>query len=224
MTDEPRRFRRPVSKPAAAFDAYGDPQTDPALVLEAAHASAAALVRHGRAAHDPAVTARLVSLADDMGLDAIALLWAERPARSLPGALWRLYVLREWVRRDALGASLDYDEGRRYAGVADAIAGAATPPGPDELRALVDSILGGVFEGDLAVALERAAAFCRVVAAGRATRDEGRAEWNGSALDVASTEGAVDPWSAEIRSASAVLATADDLTAAARLWREGSLD
>ena len=35
---------------------------------------------------------------------------------------------------------------------------------------LADAILRGVFEGDLAVALERAAAFCRVVASGRADR------------------------------------------------------
>src|SRR5688500_11299709 len=64
---------------------------EPARVSEAAHLAAQALVRHGRASDDPTVTRRLVKLADEHGLDAIAEMWAESPARSLPGALWRLY-------------------------------------------------------------------------------------------------------------------------------------
>ena len=40
------------------------------------------------------------------------------------------------------------------------------PPGPRRSSELADRILRGVFEGDFAVALERAAAFCRVTAAG----------------------------------------------------------
>ena len=46
--------------------------------------------------------------------------------------------------------------------------GVAEPPGPAEMQQLTDAILTGVFDGDLAIALERAAAFCRVVASGRA--------------------------------------------------------
>ena len=72
---------------------------DPAEVTEVAHQTAAILVGTGRAAHDPEVTARLVTLVDDLGLSTVADLWSARPARSLPGALWRLYALREWVRR-----------------------------------------------------------------------------------------------------------------------------
>ena len=40
-------------------------------------------------------------LVDDIGLSTLADLWASRPARTLPGALWRLYLLREWMRGDA---------------------------------------------------------------------------------------------------------------------------
>src|SRR4029079_12949147 len=73
---------------------------DPALRNEAAHTTAAALVHQGRANTDPEVVARLVSLVEREGLDVVAALWSDSPADSLPGALWRLYVLREWVRRD----------------------------------------------------------------------------------------------------------------------------
>ena len=45
--------------------------------------------------------------------------------------------------------------------------------GPEELLALADEILRGVFEGDLGLALDRAAAFCRVTADG-CTRPRGR--------------------------------------------------
>jgi hypothetical protein len=185
----------------AAMEAFGG-SVDPMQEIEAAHQTAAVLVHAGRSAHDPTVTARHVDLVEELGLSTVADLWAHRPARSLPGALWRLYVLREWVRRAPDEASLDYRAGVRFADVDHAVAGAAEPPGPAEVTELADTILAGVFEGDLAVALERAAAFCRVVAAGRADRSEG---------EEAATR------------AAHLLDTADDLTAAASLWRLGEL-
>ena len=96
------RPRRPaLFRPAAMDSLAGSP--DPAHAAEAAHATAAAIVEAGRSSSDPATTARLVKLVDEHGIDTIADLWAGRPARSLPGALWRMYVLREWVRRDPVG-------------------------------------------------------------------------------------------------------------------------
>ncbi len=47
------------------------------------------------------------------------------------------------------------------------MAGVADPPGPDELKAMVDQVLRGIVGGDFADVLFRAAAFARVVAAGR---------------------------------------------------------
>ena len=185
----------------SAMEAFGG-TVDPLKEIEAAHETAAVLVHAGRGAHDPRVTARLVDLVEDIGLSTVADLWAHRPARSLPGALWRLYVLREWVRRAPDEASRDYTAGVRFADVDHAVAGAAEPPGPGEVTALADAILAGVFEGDLAVALERAASFCRVVAAGRADRTEGE--------EVATR-------------AANLLDTATDLRAAAALWRVGEL-
>lgn len=195
------RPRRPLYLDVAGLEARGG-WFDPVEEAHAAHESAAILVHRGRAAADPHLTARLVALAEEVGLDTLAQLWAARPARSLPGALWRLYVLRDWVRRDPAGASREYAAGMRYAAVNHVVAGPADPPGPQELRTLLDAVLEGVFEGDLAIALERAAAFCRVVSAGRAACSEGEAD---------------------AHRAAGLLTTADDLAAAARGWRRDEL-
>jgi hypothetical protein len=204
--------RRPAFFAPVSMDSRGGAESlDPARVTEVAHETAAVIVRTGRAAHDPGLTSRLVALVDDLGLSTIAELWADRPARTLPGALWRLYALREWVRRDPTGASADYAAGIRYADVPHVVAGVAEPPGPVELQELTDAILTGVFEGDLAIALERASGFCRVVSAGRAQRANDAED--------------LDPlWgSAQTRRAASMMTTADDLETCARLWRNGDL-
>ena len=166
------RPRRPALLGKAALDSLGG-SPDPAELAEAAHATASLLVASGRATEDAAARDRLVGLVDEIGLDTVAEMWSQRPARSLPGALWRLYALREWVRTDAVEASTDFTAGRGAADVPHVVAGAADPPSPDALRTLLDQVLHGVFSGDLAVALERAGAFCRVVVAGR-VRPRGR--------------------------------------------------
>lgn len=203
--------RRPAFFGPAALEAHGGTLPGPAEITEAAHETAAVIVGTGRAAHDPQVTRRLVTLVDDLGLPTVAELWADRPARSLPGALWRLYALREWVRRSPEVASREYAAGVQFADVNHVVAGVAEPPGPSELKALTDSILTGVFDGDLAVALERAAAFCRVVSSGRADLAHGS--------DASHPEQA----SVETRQAASMLGTGEDLEACARLWRAGEL-
>lgn len=204
-----RDFHRPTAMPPEALDDIAQARLDPAVVTQVAHDTAAALVRRGRDEGDPQVLDRLVTFTDDVGLSTAADLWASCPARSLPGALWRLYALREWVRRDPGGVSAEYRSGLCYADVAAVVAGVATPPGPDEVRALADTILRGVFTGDLDVALERAGAFCRVVAAGRASRERADA---GEARSAAEAAGAAN-----------LLQMGQDLHACARLWRQGDL-
>ena len=214
--------RRPAFFTPVSMDSRGGLESlDPAQVAEVAHETAAVIVRTGRAAHDPELTARLVALVDDLGLSTIAELWADLPARTLPGALWRLVALREWVGCDALRASADYAAGIRFADVPHVVAGVAEPPGPAEMHELADAILTGVFEADLAVALERASGFCRVVAAGRAQRAN---DSDALAAD-ASAPSVHDPlWgTAQTRRAASMLTTADDLEACARLWRRGDL-
>lgn len=196
--------------PHAADQLPGD--VDPALRSEVAHTTAQVVVHRGRAAEDPQVVRRLVSLVEDEGLDVVAGMWADSPAGTLPGALWRLYVLREWVRRDPHTLAERYRTGVARAEVHDVVAGVASPPGPAEVAQVADAVLSGVFTGDLAVALERGAAFCRVLATGAALdadllddQDDGRA--------VAMTRGA-----------SGLVRTAEELEAAAGLWRAGKLD
>jgi len=197
-----RAPRRPTFFSEAALEAHG-PAYDPTEQIHVAHETALALVHAGRAASDPAVTQKLVALVDDIGLSTLAELWSQRPARSLPGALWRLYVLREWVQRAPEEASREYAAGIRFTGPNHAVAGAAEPPGPQEMGRVIDEVLRGVFEGDLAVALERASAFCRVVSAGRA--------------DISSGDESAEQ-------AANVLVMAEDLTVCARLWRADALD
>ena len=208
--EERHRPRRPALLGKAALETFGG-APDPAVLAEAAHATAGLLVESGRATEDEVARARLVALVDEVGLDTIADLWAGRPPRSLPGALWRLYVLREWVRRDGVGAAHDFATGRTAAPVAHVVAGSAEPATPEALKALLDAVLHGVFAGDLAVALERAGAFCRVVVAGRVHRAD----------DVEDDDptGAI----ALTRSSSSLLRTAEDLEAAAALWRVDEL-
>lgn len=200
MSDE-RRPRRPGFLAPGALEALGE-TTDPIADLHVAHESAAVLLHAGRAADDPAVTDRLVALVDEIGLDTLADLWAERPARSLPGALWRLYVLHEWVLADPHGAAREYAAGIRFTEPNHVVAGAGDPTGPDEVRQVTDRILRGVYTGDFAVALERAAAFCHVVSSGRADVSEGRA----AAVQAARMQ-----------------TMAEDLAACARLWRADAL-
>lgn len=185
---------------------------DPARVSEAAHLAAQALVRRGRESDDPEITRRLVRLADEQGLESIAEMWSESPARSLPGALWRLYALRAATKRDPERISVYFKAGKDTAQVSHVVAGVAEPPGADELTAMADAILSGAFDGDFDVALERSAAFCRVVALGQATVADS-AEW-------ASTQHATKL----TKSAHQLVKTAEDLEASANAWRRGQLD
>lgn len=174
--------------------------SDPIAQLHAAHETAAVLLRTGRAADDPSVTQRLVDLVDEIGLSTLADLWSSRPPRSLPGALWRLYFLREWMRTDAAGVARSYAAGVRFTEPNHVVAG-IDPPRPDDVRRVADDILRGAFTGDFAVALERAAAFCLVASAGGADL-EGE-EW--------------------LLRSQRLQQMASDLTACARLWRTGTL-
>lgn len=211
MTDDRRDFHRPVQRPAATFDRrFGS--VDPAEVSRAAHATASALLTRVREEPSDDVVERLVTFTDAHGIDTLAELWSQASALSLPGALWRLYLLQLMVRDDARTAALLYERGREAHNTVDAVvAGAPTPAGPEELMALVDEILRGVFTGDFAVALERAASFCRVEAAG--------------AVDLADDHDAAEPERAAALTTRALrLDTyAADLTACAGLWRRQSL-
>ena len=152
---------------AGHFEALTD-DVDPAARTEAADRCATLLVRGAHDTEDENVVARVVHLADSEGLDTLADLWSGSAADSLAGCLWRLYLIRSWVYADPASAAREFDAGRRHTPVHEVVAGVVDPPGPDEVRRLTDLVLRGVVRGDFADTLFRAAAFARVVAAGRA--------------------------------------------------------
>jgi len=205
MSEIPKH-RRPSMPGAAHFETlHGD--DDPAVRSEAADRCANLLVRGTRDVEDEAVVARVVSLADSEGLETLADLWSSSPGDSLAGCLWRLYLLRSWVYADPAAAAREFDAGRRHTPVHEVVAGVVEPPGPDEVRQLVDLVLRGVVRGDFADTLYRAAAFARVTAAGRAH---------------IGASNAPTPYHSDL-SAAKLLTMAEQLENAARLETEGHL-
>jgi hypothetical protein len=205
-------FHRPVRVPAEHFS-FVKGGEDPAVLARTAHETAQALVSRVRADPDPEIVARLVAFAEHEGIDAVAELWSRASAHSLPGALWRLYLLREMIRRDSAVVALAYERGTtRLTSIDALVAGAPNPAGPEELLAVADEILRGVFEGDLGIALDRAAAFARVTASG--------------CTDLADDADATEPTRAQALTtrAARLAKLADELSASARLWRDGVLD
>ncbi len=210
-TSKSPRPHKPKPFAPADFEVFAG-GVDPSRVSEAAHMAAHALVHHGRDADDPEITRRLVELADRQGLEAIAEMWAESPARSLPGALWRLYALRAATQQNPERIAAFFASGKEIAQVSNVVAGAAEPPGAVEMTSMADTILSGAFDGEFDVALERFAAFCRVVALGQANHADGADPGNGSHA------------SKLTRSSSQLVRTAEDLEHAAASWRRGALD
>lgn len=211
MTDDSREYHRPVKRPAELFDRLFAAE-DPAEVSRVAHSTAQALLARVRADPDAAVIDRLVAFTAEHGIDDLAELWSRSPATSLPGALWRLYLLQLMIHDDPQTAALLYERGRaELAGADEVVAGAPSPAGPAELVALIDTIMRGLFEGDFAVALDRAAAFCRVQAAG--------------ATHVADDYEATEPGRASTFTTRALRLAdyATDLAACAALWRRDAL-
>lgn len=193
MTTAPKPKRPSYQEPVSLEALAG--RNDPIERLHAAHETAALLVRRGHEEDDTTLTARLVAAVEEVGLPVLADLWEDRPANTLPGTLYRLYALRELITLHTSPTTREY------------VAGLEVMPGaaivPDGIVAMVDEILSGVFAGDVAEALDKAAAFCLVVGAGRArmaTTDE--------AAEQAARMGRLSV----------------DLAKAAGLWRDGDLE
>jgi hypothetical protein len=170
-----RPHHRPLTPGDQFFGGLEAESGDPVRMAEAADRAAVLLVRGARASDDGAVAERVLHLAETEGIETIAEAWADRPADSVAGCLWRLYLLRSWVYADPVAVAREFDAGRAHAIVDDVVAGVADPPGPDELRAMVDQVLRGIAASEFADVLLRAAAFARVVATGRAVLPEGDA-------------------------------------------------
>jgi hypothetical protein len=131
---------------------------------EMAAATAAAVLQAGRA---PGDGARFVGLADRVGLETLAELWRDADPVSLPGALWALYLMRQWCRTAPDEVVRYWRAGQHVAQPDAAVAGLGEFADVAAVQDMADAILRGVYQGEFDVALERAAAFFRVVAQGR---------------------------------------------------------
>lgn len=211
----PQQHHRPVRFEPSWFDQFpGD--VDPALRTQLAHDTASALLARVRKELDGddtrAVLHRIQELAREDGIDSVAELWSQAPEDSLPGALWRIHLIHTMVVQRSDETAVLFEKGANRLDTAHpAIAGAETPVGPLEIRALSNRILHGVFAGDFALALERSAAFCRVVGSG--------------AIEAADEQDTIDADRAATltRKARTLVEIAGDLERCARLWRTREL-
>lgn len=204
-------FHKPALFAGHEFTAFRGGE-DPAEVSYLAHESARALLARVRDAQQPELVDRVVAFADENGIDVLAELWSASSAHSLPGALWRLYLIRDMIVANAEHTSIMYGRGVEISVTPDAlVAGAPVPAGPGEMRALADRILRGAFEGDFADALHRAAAFCRVLAHGCTSMADDAELINPERATALTTQ------------AFRLIKTAAEFNICARLHRDGSL-
>ncbi len=210
MSDTNPRHRRPMFTDPGEFD-QREGGADPAIIAQAAHDTAHALVYHGRDSEDPEVIQRFIRLAETEGIEAIAELWSDSPAHSLAGSLWRIYAIRAAVQKNAQRISEYYRLGKTSS-VPHAVAGVAEPPTAEEMTKLADQVLAGMYSGDIDVAFNRAGAFCRVVARGQALWADRHEETDSADAHRLTSR------------AEQLLQTAEELESSARSFREGTLD
>lgn len=204
------RFSRPVQLDQALIDHMAG-GTDPQALRELASSTAAALLDRVHHTQDPEIVHRVITVIDNEGIEPIAQLWADSDAQSLPGILWRLYVMRTWMQRNQKSLAVLWREGELPPTAASAITGINTSPDANDIAQTADSILAGAFTGDFAVALERAASFTAVVARSlveRAKRSENSLTNRRAAI---------------LKNAKSLASTSREFSTGASLWRNGEL-
>jgi len=205
---------------------------DPAQINEMSHASAAALLDRVHHTQDAELVERVLTLVDREGVDVIAELWSSAEPDSLPGILWRLYLLRTWMRKNRESIARLWRAGEPVATTASAIAGVDQAPTEDDIAHTADSILAGAFTGDFAVALERAAAFTDVVALGLRIEARNIIARLKAAEGSDSSDSGISAMEKQVRTKSSRLmhtagnlfVTAKDFRHGANLWRRGKLE
>lgn len=206
-----RDFKRPVLQPSSDFE-WIIGSDDPGAAHHLAQETSWALLDRVRSVADPDVVERVVNLASGRGIDDVAELWAGESTHSLAGVLWRLYLLRRVVEADPEGSADMFRRGTAAAATIDpVVAGAAEPVGPDSIAKLCDTILRGVFMGDLRDALDRAASYCRIMALGAADLADSR--------DLHDADHAGELTTRALRYST----VAEQLRAGASRWRDGTL-
>ena len=207
-----REHRRPMLQPTDAFD-WIIGSDEPGAAHRLAQETSWALLDRVRSVADPEVVERVVTLASTNGIDDIAELWADAGAHSLAGQLWRIYLLHRVADGDPEGTAELFRIGQAAAVTIDpVVAGVAEPVTPQSISRLCATILHGVFQGDLAIALERASSYYRVMSLGAVSLADDREIGDGG-------------HASELTTRALRYATfADEFRAGARRWRDGTLD
>ncbi|MDO5034878.1 MAG: hypothetical protein Q4E01_05795 [Actinomycetaceae bacterium] len=206
------KFRRPAMLSFEdAEKIEGD--EDPAAAAQVAMTSARALLGLADEEFGEDAVEKLVAAIDEEGVDIVADLWERSPEFTLPGALWRLYLLNEWYKRDALKVHERYVEGLNApftAGIDDA---EPKPEAPDDIEFFdrLENLMRGREFGDLTKLLSDAALVMRIMASG-ATFGKTWIRTDKDRLANMVT-----------RRAAALVETADELDAAAMRSRSGRL-
>lgn len=105
-----RKFHRPASLDQAQAEAIeGD--EDPAAESEIAHTTAWALLGVPNADFDQQAVEQLQTSVRSEGVDIIAAAWSRSPEFTLPGALWRIYLLWQWHQMSPEVLQDRFDEG-----------------------------------------------------------------------------------------------------------------
>lgn len=212
-----REYQRPVLQPTSSFD-WIIGSDEPGAAHRIAQETSWALLNRVRGladgeGGDPQVVERVVQLAAGSGIDDIAELWSSAGAHSLAGQLWRIYLLHRIAVTDPEGTADLFRWGSESdPTIHPVVAGVAEPISPASISALCDTILRGVFSGDLAIALERASSYCRIMSLGAASLADQRDRFD--------EEHAAELTTRALRYAK----FADELYAGSRRWREGTLD
>lgn len=166
MQQPSRDFHRPVRRPSEEFDRKFTAD-GPESRTKIAHETAWTLVNRAQSSTDPELLQRIIDYTAVHGITDIAELWSQSQAETLPGTLWRLYLVQTMIKTDPATAALLHGRGVAYLNTADVvIVGAPENANPEEIENLIDEIMRGAFAGDFAMALERASAFCRIGSVG----------------------------------------------------------
>ncbi|MFT8358270.1 thymidine phosphorylase [Bifidobacterium aquikefiri] len=197
---------------------------DPQQINEISHVSAASLLNRVHQTQDPNIVQRVLTLVDREGVDIIAELWSDADPDSLPGILWRLYTLRSWMRRGSDAISELWALGEPVDTAASAIVGVDRPPVAQDIARTADSILSGAFQGDFAVALERAGAFCEVISLGIRAQCTRLQKASTDKVGSPSRSALATQLARSLHSAQALHTTGRDFVHGAHLWRQGSLE
>ncbi|QRV02393.1 hypothetical protein JTE88_01135 [Arcanobacterium phocisimile] len=149
-------FRRPAQlRPEQLEVIDGDVNIE--ARLELAYATAHALIPLDSDI-DHEVTERLHQVIADEGIDVVAESWVDAPETSLPGILWRGFLLREWIRR------FPDDVRQRFIAAEKVDTDQSGVLTPVDMMTSWDQVFSGSFSGDFLEVIRHSARFTDYIA------------------------------------------------------------